>query len=220
MAQSILHFLNDTLRGFDYNLIKVISSWHCGFLTFIFKAITFLGEKGIIFFLTGIVLMLFKKTRALGICMFGAVSIGAIITNFILKDYIMRLRPFESGNITYYNWYLEVGAPKESGYSFPSGHVTAIASAMTVLFIYLNAKWSFIPIIATIFMGISRVYLLAHYPTDVIAGIIVGIISGILAYFITLLIYKITNRYKDKKFFNFLLNFDLKEEINNRKKSV
>ena len=49
MAQSILHFLNDTLRGFDYNLIKVISSWHCGFLTFIFKAITFLGEKGIIF---------------------------------------------------------------------------------------------------------------------------------------------------------------------------
>ncbi len=209
MQEIILNFLNGTLSGFDSAIINGISALHTGFLTFIFKVITLLGEKGIIFFLGAIGLMLFKKTRPIGICVFGAVGLGAIITNIILKDYVMRLRPFESGNLVYANLWKNIGSPTESGFSFPSGHVTATASAMTVLFIFLKKKWCFIPIIVTLLMGLARVYLLAHYPTDVIAGIIVGIISGAIAYYITKLIYLILNKYKDKKLFDFILNFDL-----------
>lgn len=210
MQEIILNFLNETLSGFDGGIITAVSALHCNFLTFIFKVITFLGEKGIVFFLGAIVLMLFKKTRPIGICIFGAVGLGAIITNIALKDYVMRLRPFESGIEFYAKLWKNIGSPAESGFSFPSGHMTATTSAMTVLFIFLKKKWCYIPIIITLLMGLARVYLLAHYPTDVIAGLIVGAISGVFAYYITKLIYLILEKYKDKKVFEFILNFDFK----------
>ncbi len=207
MSEVVLNFLN-SFANFDGAIISGVSSLRCGFLTFIFKAITFLGEKGIIFFLGAVILMLFKKTRPLGICIFGAVGLGAIITNFILKDAIMRLRPFESSDF-YKSLWLEVGSPSEEGFSFPSGHMTATVSAMTALFIFLKKKWCFIPIIVSLLMGISRIYLIAHFPTDIIGGLIVGIISGAVAYYITKLIYLVCERYKDKKFFNFILEFNI-----------
>ena len=217
MQEVIINFLNNTLGGFDSSIIKAISGLQCGFLTFLFKAITFLGEKGIIFFVGAIVLMLFKKTRFLGICIFGAVGLGAILTNIILKDYVMRLRPFESGNSLYLELWNNLGSPMESGFSFPSGHATATASAMTALFIMLKKKYSFIPIIVIILMGLARIYLIAHYPTDVIAGIIVGIIAGIVAYYITKLICLLCEKYSAKKFFNFILEFDIKNIFNKQK---
>ncbi len=211
MQEVILSFLNNTLGGFDGAVINAISKLQCGFLTFLFKAITLIGEKGIIFFVGAIALMLFKKTRFLGICVFGAVGLGAILTNIILKDYVMRLRPFESGNNVYLELWNNIGSPKESGFSFPSGHVTATASAMTALFIMLKKKYSYIPIIVVLLMGLARIYLLAHYPTDVLAGIVVGIISGVVAYYITRLICYICEKHKDKKLFNFILEFDIKK---------
>ncbi|MBO5888905.1 MAG: phosphatase PAP2 family protein [Clostridia bacterium] len=217
MNDIILNFLNENLSSFDGAIISTISKLHSSFLTFIFKAITLLGEKGIIFFLGAIILMLFKKTRPMGICIFGAVGLGAIITNIVLKDYIMRLRPFESGNAFYNELWVNLGSPSEDGFSFPSGHMTATASAMTALFIFLKKKWCFIPIIASLLMGIARVYLLAHYPTDVIAGLIVGIISGTIAYYITKLIYLVCEKYKDKKLLNFILEFDIKVLFNKEK---
>ncbi|MBQ7349119.1 MAG: hypothetical protein IJW47_03905 [Clostridia bacterium] len=45
--------------------------------------------------------------------------------------------------------------------------------------------------------------------TDVIAGIIVGAIAGVVAYLITKFIYFLLNKYSDKKFCDFLLNWSL-----------
>jgi len=58
-------------------------------------------------------------------------------------------------------------------------------------------------------MGLSRIYLVAHYTTDVIAGLLVGALSGVASYFITKLIYKIINKHKEKKFCKFVLEFDI-----------
>ena len=58
-------------------------------------------------------------------------------------------------------------------------------------------------------MGVSRIYLIAHYTTDVLAGIAVGAIAGVIAFVITKLIYNLLNKYSDKKFCDFALNWSL-----------
>ena len=69
------------LYNFDYD---ILSFWHetavhlGGFLTPLFKVISFIGEKGIWLFALAVILMCFAKTRKIGICLFGAVCCGAL----------------------------------------------------------------------------------------------------------------------------------------------
>ena len=137
--------------------------------------------------------------------MYYIISVGI---NNIVKIIVARPRPFEENSI-YREFWLFVGGPKESGYSFPSGHATAVAGAMTAMFILCNKKWSWVGIFPTVLMALSRVYLIAHYATDVIVATIIGVFSGIIAYLVTKLIYYVSTKYQDKKFFNFILNFDI-----------
>lgn len=202
----MIEFLNSTFGNFDSSIINAfinLANSSGSFFTPLFKIITFLGEKGLIFFIASIILMLFSKTRKAGICIFGAVACGALITNIVLKDLIARPRPCQSSFINEFNM---LGFPKEDGYSFPSGHMTAISSATFAIFFCFKKKFSWIGLPFIILMGISRIYLLAHFPTDVIAGIFVGLISSIIAFYITKLIYKYLDKYKEKKFCDFILN--------------
>ena len=84
------------------------------------------------------------------------------------------------------------------------------------LFIFFNKKWSWAGFFGVIIIGVSRVYLIAHYLTDVLGGIAVGIIAAIIAYLITKLIFFLLNKYKDKKFCAWCLNFDIRSFFKKR----
>ncbi len=203
-------WLNNTFYGFDNGIFHAFHDLAVaagGFFTPLFKAVSVIGEKGIIFFVLAIVLMLFAKTRKSGVCMFGALCVGAIITSLILKNVIARVRPYDAG---YREFWEFVGGAQSDSYCFPSGHTTMITAAMTAMFICFNKKWSWAGFCGVLLMGVSRVYLIAHYATDVIGGIIVGAVSAVIAYFITKLIFFLLEKYKDKKFCAWCLNFDIR----------
>ena len=207
-------WLNTSLAGFDHLFLSIQHFFadHLGFiLTPLMRIITILGEKGWPFFLLALIFMLTASKRDLGVCIFGAVCCGALITNILLKDTIARPRPFES-SVEYELWWMAVGSPAEDGFSFPSGHVTACAAAMTAITLMRGKKWIVPSVVIVLLMKISRTYLMAHYPSDVCAALLIGIFSGFVAWFITQLIFRFLNRNRRKvPIFGFILDFDIRD---------
>ncbi len=208
-------WLDQTFFPFDNAILSFFhhaAEWGGVVLTPLMKFISLLGEKGALFILIALALMLFKNTRKNGVCMLGALCFGVLLTNIILKNAICRMRPFEAYEIFSSFWEF-IGAPHAGGHSFPSGHTTATAAAMAALTITFGKKMLPVAIPSVLLMGASRNYLMVHYPTDVIAAIFVGVISALLAYGVTVCIFRVLTRYQHLKFFQFILNFDLKNAI-------
>ena len=205
-------WLMDAFSGFDLGILSLMHTLagHAGaLLTPLCKLITLLGEKGILFFLLALVLMCSAKTRPLGVCVFGAVCCGALITNILLKDWIARPRPFETLAV-YREWWQAIGSPAEDGFSFPSGHVTAAAAGMSALFFMRGKNWLLPATGVILLMCFARCYLMAHFPSDVAAAAIIGVFSAWIAWVITKTIFAFFfKRRKKSRLCWQVLNFDL-----------
>ena len=145
-----------------------------------------------------IALMLFKKTRRFGTAMLFGVAIGALFTNCVLKVLIARPRPYADESSIFYQFWLLVGQNMESDKSFPSGHTTAAFATMTAVFMVGDKRVSWLAYIFAVLMGLARIYLVVHFPSDVLAGIIVGIVAGVIG---TLLSRKLPEKYYEKNIF-------------------
>ena len=203
-------FLNSFFAGYDKAILSFMHALSkIGVvLTPLMKLITLIGEKGLVFFLLAFVCLCFARTRKFGVCVFGAVCCGALITNIILKDMIARPRPFETVEL-FKQWWQAVGAPAEDGFSFPPGHVTAAAAGMTAITLMKGKKWIVPSVVWVLLMMMSRNYLMAHYPSDVLVAAIIGVASGFVAWGITKLIYKLLEEHAEIPLFAFILDFDL-----------
>ena len=169
----ILHALNDFLQ--------------CDVLDFFFSKITLLGNGGVFWIILSIALMFFKKTRAIGISMAVSLIIGLLLCNLSLKPWIGRARPFAADPSILDK--LIVSKPSE--FSFPSGHtVCSFECAIAVLL--RNKKWGIATLVLAIIIGFSRLYLMVHYPTDVLAGAIIGSAIGFTGHALSSLLIKKT----------------------------
>lgn len=155
---AILDFIQDNFRT--------------NFGNFIMPLITALGNKGMIWIITGLILCISKKYRKSGIIILTALVFSAIICNLTLKPLVARIRPFTANP----EIKLLINAPTD--FSFPSGHTASSFSVAFALLFSKNRLW--IPsMVLAMLIAFSRLYLYVHYPTDVISGIIIGLITGI-----------------------------------------
>ena len=202
LYQIILN-IDTAILSFYHMLAEVAG----GVLTPVMSVITLIGEKGILMFLLAAILMLFPKTRRAGVCIFGAVCCGALITNIVLKDLVARVRPMDADAL-FREWWQFVGSPSEDGFSFPSGHVTAAAAGMIALCLTRGKKWIGVAAAYIVLMCASRNYLMAHYPSDVLAAVLVGVFSAIVAFIISKYIFDFLEKCNENKFCKFVLEFE------------
>lgn len=89
--------------------------------------------------------------------------------------------------------------------SFPSGHTSsAFTFAMAITMVLKKKGVAIASFIFAFLMGVSRIYVGVHYPTDVIVGAVVGIIYALIGFVIFAKLYdvvypKIENAIKNKK---------------------
>ncbi|MEI5907033.1 phosphatase PAP2 family protein [Bacillus spongiae] len=179
----IANIVKDTKVGLDTVLRQVFVVEPQTFIFELFSIITWFGSTpGVTIFLIVMFALLTIKYRDFS----GAFLLVTLVIltnelNKFLKDFFQRERPSINSAI------------EAIGYSFPSGH------AMTGLLAYglatylivtkcksLTTKYiiGFCGILMIILLGISRVILSAHYPTDIIAGHMMGMTLLIVAIYL------------------------------------
>lgn len=174
------------IAWFDYTILDWFQSIHSEILTRIFQWITILGEGGALWVAVALTLLVWKKTRVIGVTMLVALLFTLLVGNLTLKPLVARPRPcWRHPEIP-----LLIANPKD--FSFPSGHAMSSFAAATALFMW-NRRAGVFAILMAVVMAATRMYFYVHYPTDILAGMLIGIFLGILAYWIV----KRTERQKD-----------------------
>lgn len=162
---------NGKILELDLNIYKFFSENIINDkLTPIIKVITHVGGAKIVFVLTILAIILIKGLKNKLFLLTGIVGTAGL--NVVLKHIIQRERPNINRLIP------------EKGYSFPSGHsmmsMAFYGMLIFLIFKYVKntaLKWTLIVILTILLstIGITRIYLGVHYPSDVIGGFLVSL---------------------------------------------
>ena len=157
------------------------------FIYYLMNFISMFGEEMI---LVGIVGLLYWGLDKKGGEKIGFMMAGTALINPLIKNIVCRTRPFDTEGSGIQNF------RDVDGYSFPSGHSSGSASTFVgAAVVYKKRKWKWliaISVVIPVLVALSRTYLGAHYPTDVVCGLALGVAMV----FLMELLYKVVpNKY-------------------------
>lgn len=159
----------DKIVNFDQSIIGIVQGYEDQRLTTIMEFFTFIGSTpAVVVLCLLIIFFLFKVLHHRSeLILFVIVVAGSPILNHLLKGFFQRARPDLHRLIDI------------SGYSFPSGHAMNAFTVYGILTFLLwrhifnrPGRWMLILFSAIMIfaIGISRIYLGVHYPSDIIGG--------------------------------------------------
>lgn len=100
------------------------------------------------------------------------VAVGlANLTSHILKKVFERPRPSATQHLV-----------QETNFSFPSGHAVGAAACAVALGYFLSRWWKIVLWVIALFVGLSRLYVGVHWPSDVVAGWAIGALISVAVF--------------------------------------
>jgi undecaprenyl-diphosphatase len=179
----------DITESFDQSVISFFSQ-NVGnpTLDLIMQYVT---ESGDVFNMMGfgILMLIIPKTRRIGITLMILIVLSTLLTGYI-KCGIDRDRPdFEYEGVLFpveisrdtYALFCEGG----NNASYPSGHAARAMIIGIILGYALSERFprgAYLLLLYPVMISISRIYVLQHFPMDVIGGAVIGImLAGVMA---------------------------------------
>ncbi len=167
--------LEGEVLAFDERLRALVHGTASSGLTVLMRAASYYGGPAVLISAAlGAALIFLVKGRRRGALLAVVTLAGAGLLNGLLKFSFARVRP-----AAFFDYPLPVSP------SFPSGHALYAASIFGGLAVLITARvqsrplqvaiW-FVSLSLILLVGISRVYLGVHYPSDVLAGYAIGVI--------------------------------------------
>ena len=166
-------------------LLQQLAKLRFPLLNWLMQIITYLGEETVFMVVAIVLFWCVDKWKGYFIL---SVGFAGTIFNQFLKLVFRVPRPWT------YDESLIVPSAREgaSGYSFPSGHTQNAVGTYGGIARGTKRKWlAVVCLVLMVLIGFSRMYLGAHYPSDVLVALLIGAA-------LVLIMYPILNRAKEE----------------------
>ena len=153
---------------FQIDIIKKIQEIASTQLDILFEVITMSAEVPVIVVIAAIIYWCINKNagQKLLLALIGNIALNTGIKETFKIDRPIGIEGIDSNRVH-----------TAGGYSFPSGHTQTATTFWTSLMIIFKKLWIYIVgSMLVIGVGLSRIYLGVHWPTDIIGGWIIGIL--------------------------------------------
>jgi undecaprenyl-diphosphatase len=172
-AESATVFRLSAPPPIDVDLLQALNRPGTPWLDGVMRAASNTGVLLAIAALAAIYLWLKSPHRALAaILLVAAIGVADLVSVRLVKPLMDRPRPCHVDPVR-----VKHPAGCGTGKSFPSSHASDTAAA-AMIFAWGAPRLSYFGLALTILVGISRVYLGVHWPTDVLAGWVLGAALG------------------------------------------
>lgn len=157
---------------FELDVLLFLQNIRTDILNVLLQGITMLGEEVVMVLVIAILYFCIDKKFAQKLFF---VTVSSVGINGIIKNLVRFPRPFATGKI------ICVREDTATGYSFPSGHTQTFASMSTTIAKKLKKPLvTFLVGILIVLVAFSRMYLGAHYPSDVVVGAVLGVVLALI----------------------------------------
>ncbi|MFH1871456.1 MAG: phosphatase PAP2 family protein [Pseudomonadota bacterium] len=160
------------LPPLDRRGLELAAAWRGPVLDAAFRGLTWLGSLSVLLpTVSAAAILLWRRDSPAEAGFLALALVGAAALAHLAKDLFARTRPEAVPGLS----------PMVSSLSFPSAHalqITAVALAVFVLAARRgwrrSAAVGWLLALVVVVVGLSRIYLQVHYPSDVLAGMLVA----------------------------------------------